>query len=58
MRRIVIRMSVRPLAYLENYTAELHQIFCICWTWQYDMYFRFCGWRYVFTLRCASFVFL
>jgi len=24
-------LSVCPLAYLENYTAELHQIFCTCW---------------------------
>jgi len=58
--------SVCPFAYLENHTADIHQIFCACrlWTWldpplaasRYLLYFRFCGWRHVFTqwaIRCV-----
>jgi len=52
-------MSVCPLAYLKNHMFKLHEIFCTCYMWpwfgsclttvQYVMYFRFCGWRHVFT---------
>jgi len=65
VRSIAISMSVSlsvcPLAYLKNHTAELHQSFyayCL-WPWfgppltalRCDMYFRFCGCRYVFSSR-------
>ena len=52
-------LSVCLLAYLRNHTSIFHPIFCTCYLWpwlgspltalQYVMYFRFCGWRRVFT---------
>ena len=51
-------MSVCPQAYLKNRSFKVHEIFCKCYpgpwlsppliTVEYDMYWRFCGWRHVF----------
>jgi len=45
-------LTVCPLAYLENHTVELYKFFSASCLWPGLcplMYFRFCGWRHVFT---------
>ena len=50
---VSVCLSYCPLAYLENYVTEFHEIFCIFYRWprlgppptkvQYVMYFHFGG---------------
>jgi len=47
-------LSVCPLAYLEYYTAELHQIFRACWLWLWLSGLIFC--RRCDTLCTSGFV--
>jgi len=56
---VCLSIPVCPLAYFENHMPKFHKIFCTCYLWpwlalpltktQYVMYFRFSGWRHVFT---------
>jgi len=57
---LFVWLSVCPLSCLKNNKSKFHQIFCRCYVrpWlgppltaqQYAMYFRFWGWRPIFTL--------